>query len=674
MKKFERLFQPGQIGKLELKNRIVMSPMAGLGFSDEFITDRLVDFFVERAKGGVGLIIVSGGCVDPLGKLPGLIGIYDDRFIPGLEKLAKSVHSQGAKIGLLLFHGGRDSPSSLTGAQAASASAIRSKKTKEMSRELSISEIKEIVLKYARAVRRAKEAGFDLVEFNAYSGYLIMDFLSPRINKRTDEYGGSIEKRMRILREIIERSREEAGEFFPLVCKISGDEFLPGGNGLEEGKFIARDLEKIGIDALDVSPGGHESTVPLSLGLVPEGAFVYIAQAIKNEVSIPIITSYIDDLFLAEEILQEGKVDFVGFGRAFLADPEFLLKAQEERIEDIRKCCRCHQGCYDVAVATMIVGAPSQPVTCMVNPSVGREKEEAFRIKNYAKKERVLVVGGGPGGMKAAETLALRGHEVSLYEKQHRLGGQLNFASIAPGKEEFRNIISYLSRQLERLGVNVFLRKEVTPEFVLQENPDITIVATGAVPVIPELPGIYNENVFTPFQVLSGEAEVGKNILIIGGGGIGCEVALFLAKKGAMNPESALFLMQWGALNPDKAISLTLKGERDVTILEKLPSICKDIGITKKKFIQAFISMLCIKVITDVEVKGILNSGVEIMDKTGERRKIIADDIVIAMGMASEKRLYEALKGKVSRLFVIGDAKEPRKALDAIYEGATVLT
>jgi 2,4-dienoyl-CoA reductase (NADPH2) len=671
MKKVNRLFQPGRIGRLNLKNRIVMAPMAGLGLSDEFVTSRLIDFFVERAKGGAGLIIVSGGCVDPFGKVPGLLGIYEDKFVPGLGKLAQSVHAQGSKIGLLLFHGGRDAPSSLTGVQPASASAIRSKKTKEMSRELSHTDIHGITSKYAQAVNRAKEAGFDLVEFNAYSGYLLMDFLSPLINKRTDEYGGGIENRIRILGEIVERSRNETGECFPLVCKITGNEFLPGGNGLEEAKLIARDLEKMGVDALDVSQGGHESPVPVSLGLAPKGAFVYIAQAIKKEVSIPIITACIDDLSLAEEILEEGKADFVGFGRAFLADPDFPLKAQEGREEEIRKCCRCHQGCYDRAFG-VILGIPSQPVTCMVNPSVGKEKEEELRTKPSDRRERVFVVGGGPGGMKAAEAFALRGHEVSLYEKRDRLGGQLNLASMAPGKEEFRNITLHLSKQLERLGVRVFLGKEVTHEYVLREDPDITVIATGAVPLIPELPGILNKNVVTPFQVLNGDVKLGEKVVIIGGGGIGCEVALFAAKMGAMNPENAIFLAQWGALDPETAVSLTLRGTKDVTILEKLPSIGKDIGITKRKFIQKYISMCGVNAITEVDVKRILASGVEILNKEGEQQIIAADTVIIAIGTRSDNKLYEDLKGKRSKLAVIGDAKKPQKALDAIYEGATL--
>jgi 2,4-dienoyl-CoA reductase (NADPH2) len=602
--------------------------------------------------------------------VPGLLGIYEDKFISGLEKLVQSVHDQGSKIGLLLFHGGKDSPSSLTGSQPVSASASRSRKTKEMSRELSRSEIQEIVLKYAQAVNRAKEASFDLVEFNAYSGYLLVDFLSPLSNKRADEYGGGIENRTRLLREIAERSRNEVGELFPLIFKISGNDFLPGGNGLEEAKFIARDLEKMGVDALDVSPGGHESPVPVSLGFVPKGAFVYLAQAIKKEVSIPIITAGIDDIPLAEEILEEGKVDFVGFGRAFLADPEFPLKAREGREEEIRKCCRCHQGCYD-RVFGAILGISSLPVTCMVNPGVGMEKEAELRTKPSGRKERVLVVGGGPSGMKAAETFALRGHEVSLYEKRHRLGGQLNFASMAPGKEEFQNITLHLSKQLERLGVRVFLGEEVTPEFVLQEDPDITIIATGAVPLIPELPGIFNKNVVTPFQVLSGDLKLGEKVVIIGGGGTGCEVALFVAKMGAMDPEKAVFLAQWGALDPGTAVSLTSRGIREVTILEQLPSIGKDIGLTRRKFIQQSISMCGVKVITEVHVERILASGVEILNKEGERQIIAADTVVIAAGTRADNKLYESLKGKVSKLAVIGDAKKPQKALDAIYEGAT---
>jgi len=243
---------------------------------------------------------------------------------------------------------------------------------------------------------------------------------------------------------------------------------------------------------------------------------------------------------------------------------------------------------------------------------------------------------------------------------------------MAPGKEEFQNITLHLSKQLERLGVRVFLGEEVTPEFVLQEDPDITIIATGAVPLIPELPGIFNKNVVTPFQVLNGDLKLGEKVVIIGGGGIGCEVALFVAKMGAMDPEKAVFLAQWGALDPNTAVSLTLRGIKEVTILEQLPSIGKDIGITKRKFIQQSISMCGVKVITEAHVKRILALGVEILNKEGEQQIISADTVVIAAGTRADNKLYEALKGKVSKLSVIGDAKKPQKALDAIYEGATL--
>mgnify|MGYP001143879045 CR=1 FL=1 len=660
MRELKRLFQKGQIGGVELKNRIVMSPM-GLGFTDEFVNDRFIDFFVTRAKGGAGLIIVSGGFIDPGGKIAAL-GIYDDKFIPGLGKLTDSVRSHGAKIGFHIVHGGKYSPSALTGGQAVSPSAIFSNWTRETPHELSIPEIKEIIGKFAAAVRRAKEAGFDFVEFNAYSGYLIREFLSPLTNKRTDEYGGDIESRMRFFREIIELTREEV-EDFPLICKISGDEFLPGGNTLKEAKFIARELEKFGVNALHVSPGGHETTVPLTPGFVPKAAFVYQAQEVKKEVSIPVITAHIGDLFLAEEVLEEEKADFIAFARAFLADPEFPLKAQEGRLEEIRHCCRCLQGCYDRVFK-------NQPVTCLVNPNVGKEKE--FELKPAVKRKKGLVVGGGPGGMKAAEVLALRGHKVSLFEKQNKLGGQLNFASVAPGKEDFQNITLYLSKQLEKLGVKVYLGKEITPNFVLQEKPDAVIIATGAVPRTLEIPGIDSQKVVTATQVLSGETIAGKKVVVIGGGGIGCEVALFLAKKGAMDVEKAFFLTQWGALDSKTAASLTEKGPREVTILEMLPSIGRDIGITRRAFTRRFISMLGINIITEVEVKEIKDSGVEIVRKDGSRELIEGDTIVVATGTKSENKLFEALKEKVSEIFIIGDAKEPRKALDAIHEGAAI--
>jgi 2,4-dienoyl-CoA reductase (NADPH2) len=660
----KKLFQKARIGKLELKNRLIM-PAMGVVYPEEDVVDQsMIDFYVERAKGGIGLVIASCGCVQPVKNK--FINLTDDKCIPGLTQLADEVHRHGAKIGLQLLHLGKYAYP-VAGVEAVSPSPIMSKFLRQTPRELDISEIGGIVLDFAKAAKRVKESGFDIVELNCATGYLIREFLSPLTNARTDEYGGDLKKRMRFLLEIIQSARDQAGADYPLIVRISGDEFLPGGNTLEEAKFIARELEKTGVDALSVAPGGNETTVPMTIGLVPCGAFAYLAEAIKAEVTIPVVaSSRINDPRQAESILNDGKADFVAIGRALLADPEFPNKAAQGKFDEIRKCVACNQGCFDMVWTTLFSGEGA--VRCTVNPCVGQEK--AFAIKPTDHKKRVMVVGGGPGGMEAARVLALRGHTVSLYEARNKLGGQLRLASISPGKTDFKDSTSYHVNELGRQGVDVFLQQPVTADLVKTQNPDAVIIATGARPIIPQIPGVDGDHVITANEALSEEKATGQKVVVVGGGGIGCETAMFLARKGAADPETALFLSNWGALDRETATALTRRGKQ-VVLLEKLDSIGNDIGLSRRGFTRKFLGILGVEVITGIEVERITSDGVDIR-KGDERQSIAADTVVIAVGSESENELYRALDGQVPELYFIGDSKAPRKAMEAIYEGAKI--
>jgi 2,4-dienoyl-CoA reductase (NADPH2) len=379
-------------------------------------------------------------------------------------------------------------------------------------------------------------------------------------------------------------------------------------------------------------------------------------------VKIPVITAHIGDVFLAEKALADEKADFIAFARALLADPDLPTKAMEGKVEDIRPCIRCVQGCYDRVFL-------EEEVTCFMNPAMGREKE--FEIRSAERKKKVMVIGGGPGGMEAALIAAQRGHQVSLYEKSHCLGGQLNICSVPPSKEDFADAIRYFSTQLVKQGVTLKLDTEVTPELVEREKPDAVIVATGARPIIPDIPGVDRKNVYTAFDVLEGKAEIGKRVVVIGGGGIGCETALYLAKLGAMDPETAVFLMSWKALDPETALNLTMRG-RQVTILEMLPTIARDIGMARRGFLRRILSMHGVDIITEAKVTAIVDEGVQFVDKEGKTQTIPADTVVLAVGTQSVTEIYQKLQGKVPELHLIGDAKQPRKAMDAIHEAAAL--
>lgn len=660
---FRKLFQPVKIGSLELKNRYVMNAMH-LGWEEsEFVSQRIIDFYKERAKGGVGLIIAGGFKVEKIGAGPAFLSIADDSDLPGLRKLAVETKKEGAKIFAQLFHAGRYVHSSEIGQQAVSASTVKSPLTGEEPHALSADEIKRIVGKYSEASIRAEEAGFDGVEVLASTGYLISQFLSLLTNKRDDEYGGNLANRMRFGLEIAEAIRREVGHTFPLIFRISGNDFMKGGNTSREARIFAKELEQLGIDAINVQSGWHEASVPTVQQVVPPGAFVYLASSIREQVSCPVITcNKLGNPYLAEEILRDGLADLIGLARSFLADPYLTLKVQEGRIDEIVRCINCNQGCLDMVFTR-------RPVTCMVNPFVGKEKE--WEIAPAQIKKKVLVIGGGPGGMEAAKIAAMRGHQVLLYEKSEILGGQINLATIFPRKAEFGMLIDDFRVHLIKNGVEVKTGIEVTSETVKQLHPDVVVVATGAVQRLHSIKEVKTENVFTAMQLLENDIEIGKKIVVIGGGSLGCEVALLLAGKGVLNSETLSFLFRTEAEEFETLKKHASRGAKEVTLITRRDRVGEDIGPTTRWiFFQEF-NRLNVKVITRAENISVAEKLVRI-DVGGITEEIPADTMIISPGMEPLDELYESLKNNLMECYLIGDAKEPRKAIDAIYEGAEV--
>jgi 2,4-dienoyl-CoA reductase (NADPH2) len=631
MTAFPTLFSPLSIGRMLVRNRIVM-PALTTGYAFGEVTDQLKHYFEARARGGAGLIVVGIAAVEK--GLEYVISAADDSYIPGLRELAEAIHAHGAKTALQLWHPGRYEYVEITGREPVSASDVPPPIFSRVKpRALTVPEIRRIEEEFAQAAGRAKEAGFDAVEFIGSAGYLISQFLSPVTNRRTDEYGGPLENRMRFLLEIVERTREVVGRDFPLMCRLSGDELIPGGNTLREMKVVARALAEAGISAINVTAGWHESRVPMITMEVPRGGYVYLAEGIKEalrgtEVRVA-ASNRINEPALAERILREGKADLISMGRALVADPDLPRKAQEGRVEDIVTCIGCCQGCFD----RLFEG---RPLTCMVNPGVGREGE--VRVEPAERRKRVLVVGGGPGGMKAAETAALKGHEVILCEEDGELGGQLNLASVTPGREELGTLVRELALHTRKAGVEVRTNTRVDARMVEEVAPDAVVVATGALPIVPPFPGVDLPHVVQAWQVLGGR-EVGRRVVVVGGGGVGCYTSHYLASRG-----------------------------KEVTLLEMLEKVAGDVGITTRWILRENLRKGGVRIFTSTKVREIRPEGV-LAEREGREEVFPADSVVLAVGSRPNSKLAEELRGRVEELYVVGDCSQPRKALEAIQEG-----
>ncbi len=657
-----KLLTPIIIRNTEIRNRIVMSAMH-LSYTDNgFANERFYRFYEERARGGAGLIMVGGCQIDEHG-YDSMLSINDDKYIPKLKELTSRVQKFGSKVGCQLFQAGRYSFGFLSGVQSVAPSAVFSPLTREMPRELAIDEVYQVIASFGQAARRAREAGFDLVEIIGSAGYLLSQFLSPLTNFRQDEFGGSLENRMRFGLEVVREVRRQVGDDYPVAIRLAGHELVSGGTPREEIIAFARELEKVGIDLINVTGGWHESRVPQITMNVPNGAFVYLAQAVKKAVDVKVVASNrLNDIKLAERLLLNGQADMISIARGLIADPELPLKVSESRIGEIRRCIACNQGCMDHTFGMGIV-------ECLVNAQAGHECE--IDVTKAPEAKRVLVIGGGPAGMEAARVAAMRGHKVSLWEKADRLGGQLLLASVPPGRSDFRHLTKYLKDSLKALEVDITLNQVANQKNVKEFSPEVIVVATGASPGTPPISGVDSKNVVQAWEVLERDMELGDEIVVIGGGAVGCETALFLAHIGTIDAETLRFLTVHRVEEPEKLYELSTQGLKRVTLVEQQPRVGQDIGRSNRWIIYHDLRRYGVELRTSTTVVAIEENGV-VVETGNKREKIKADTVVLAVGAVSKCDLFSQLQEITPEIYLIGDAAEPRKAMEAIHEGFRV--
>ena len=636
--KFKNMFSPIQIGPMTVKNRFVVPPMGNnFANSDGTWSDESVAYYGERAKGQFGLITIEATVVHKGAKGgPKKPCLYDDNSIESLKKITDACHEEGAKVSIQLQNAGPEGNAKNAGAPIQAATAIASADGRDIPEEVSTEKVYELVKGYGEAAERAMKGGADAVEIHMAHGYLVNSFMSPRTNKRVDEFGGNFENRMRFSRLIIEEVKKKTEGKIAVLARINSTEDMFGGLDNHDMCAVASYLEDCGIDGLHVSRAVHLKDEYMWAPTGIHGGFsAELVANIKKCVSIPVITvgRYTEPQF-AEQIIKMGNADLVAFGRQSLADPHTPQKAMEERLEDLTPCIACLQGC----VANMYAG---NPVCCLTNPFLGHEAEP---LEKAEEPKKVMVIGGGVAGLSAAFIAKERGHEVTLYEAGDVLGGNMRLAAYPPGKGDITNMIRSYIHRCQKDGVKIVMNCEVTPELIKEEKPDSVIIATGSKTLILPIEGIDNPAIIHGSDLLDGKRAAGKKVLVVGGGMVGCETAAFLGEQ-----------------------------EHDVTVIEFRDTVGADVIHEHRVYLMKDFEDYGIKEITGAKVCKFYEDGVEYETADGVRHESRGyDSVILSMGFRNYNPLEEKIKDLVPETHVIGDAIRARRALDATKEAYEV--
>lgn len=655
MDKYQHVLSPIKIGNVEIKNRIEFAPaIPFLASPDGYVTRELIEWEQSLARGGAGIVTIGDSAIDfdYAHDHPSQLNLGTDEVIPGLSMLVETIQRYGAKASIEINHGGRNvQPWLIGGKQPIAPSPIPSKILEIISREkggkkFHIQEmnqdlIDQVIDNFASACYRCLQAGFEMVMIHGGHGHLLAQFASPYSNRRSDGYGGSLENRAKFPIEVLTAIRKKVGNKLAIEYRISGDELVPGGMHIEETiEFLKMIEDKI--DLVHISAGiiGDPQTDAFLGGrsiYMPPMYNVERAEKIKKGVRIPVaVVGAIKNLEMADKIIAEGKADIAAMASALIADPEIVNKTQRGELDNIRHCLRC-TSCNDRTRRFL-------PPRCAVNPVAFREVEYSH-VQPAEKKKKVVIVGGGPAGMEAAQVASSRGHQVTLYEKEEKLGGTLILASAPPFKAEMKNYLDWMIKTTERQPVEIKLSTEATADTVKAEKPDVLIVAVGAVPQTPDIPGSQKPIVVWAGDVEKGSAKVGKTVVVVGAGMTGCETALHLTQQG-----------------------------KKVTLIDMLTEseIAQDTPFIARVTLMLVLRKYNVEIKTEVKLEEVTDRGALVIDKQWRRYEIPADTVVFAMGFKARTETVKSLQGLAREVYVIGDCAKPRNLMSAIHDAFNV--